>query len=101
MKRLFLLFFLVVEYMAGGAQSQQQPTFTEWHDLQVNDINRFPLHSDFFAYESLQKALKGDKSSRPTTCLFVGSGAITVQKMSMNAWKAFTVRKWTTRNGLK
>lgn len=61
MKRLFLLFFLVVEYMAGGAQSQQQPTFTEWHDLQVNDINRFPLHSDFFAYESLQKALKGDK----------------------------------------
>ena len=23
----------------------QQPTYTEWHDLQVNAINRFPLHT--------------------------------------------------------
>ncbi len=23
----------------------QQPTFTEWHDLQVNEINRLPLHT--------------------------------------------------------
>ena len=28
----------------------QQPTFTEWHDLQVNEINRLPLHTLHFAY---------------------------------------------------
>ena len=28
----------------------QQPTYTEWHDLQVNAINRFPLHTNFFSY---------------------------------------------------
>ena len=29
----------------------QQPTFTEWHDLQVNEINRLPLHTMHFAYD--------------------------------------------------
>ena len=45
------------------AQQQSKaaaPTFTEWHDLQVNAINRFPLHSHFFAYENRDAALKGD-----------------------------------------
>lgn len=28
-----------------------QPTFTEWHDLQVNEINRLPLHTMHFAYD--------------------------------------------------
>ena len=28
----------------------QQPSYTEWHDLQVNAINRFPLHTNFFTY---------------------------------------------------
>ena len=41
----------------------QQPTFTEWHDLQVNQLNRFPLHASFFAYENRDEAMKGD----PTT----------------------------------
>ena len=25
-----------------------QPTFTEWHDLQVNTLNRLPMHTNFF-----------------------------------------------------
>ena len=29
----------------------KQPTFTEWHDLQVNEINRLPLHTMHFAYD--------------------------------------------------
>ena len=37
-----------------------EPTFTEWHDLQVNDLNRFAMHTTYFAYEDIQKALKGD-----------------------------------------
>ena len=36
------------------------PTFTEWHDLQVNEVNRLPLHTSFFAYENERTALKGD-----------------------------------------
>lgn len=43
-----------------------KPTMTEWHDLQVNEVNRLPLHTTFFAYENEALALKGDrtKSSR-------------------------------------
>lgn len=29
-----------------------QPTYTEWHDLQVNEINRLPLHTQFFTFEN-------------------------------------------------
>ena len=36
------------------------PTFTEWHDLQVNEVNRLPMHTSFFAYENERTALKGD-----------------------------------------
>ncbi len=27
--------------------SAQQPSMTEWHDLQVNDVNRYPVHTTF------------------------------------------------------
>ena len=33
------------------------PVGDEWHNLQVNEVNRLKLHTQFFAYESLQKAL--------------------------------------------
>ena len=35
---------------ATGKTAEQVPTYTEWHDLQVNALNRFPLHTDFFSY---------------------------------------------------
>ena len=43
-----------------------QPTFTEWHDLQVNEVNRMKMHTHFFAYENEALAQKGDmtKSNR-------------------------------------
>lgn len=37
-------------------------SFTEWHDLQVNNVNRFPCHTDYFVYESAEKAFLGDKT---------------------------------------
>ena len=55
--------------MAVGAQAAQkstmakgveEPTWTEWHDQQVNEVNRFPMHTSFFAYENNQQALAGD-----------------------------------------
>ena len=41
------------------------PTFTEWHDLQVNEVNRLKLHTNYFAYENEPLALAGlmDKSA--------------------------------------
>lgn len=58
----FIMSFAVMGLCTGTAVAQPQmattPTFTEWHDLQVNAINRFPLHSHFFAYENRDAALK-------------------------------------------
>ncbi len=39
----------------------QQPAFTEWHDLQVNAINRFPLHTNFFTFQPGEIDLNGSK----------------------------------------
>lgn len=59
----------VMMLMALGARAAQkpttakgvvEPTWTEWHDQQVNEVNRFPMHTSFFAYENGQKALAGD-----------------------------------------
>lgn len=35
----------------------------EWQDLQVNEINRLPSHTDFFAYKYVAEALAGDKTA--------------------------------------
>lgn len=49
-----------------AAGNTQQPTFTEWHDLQVNEVNRLPMHTTFFAFENEALALQRDmtKSKR-------------------------------------
>ena len=39
---------------------EQMPTRTEWHDLQVNEVNRYGLRTNFFAYENEQAALAGN-----------------------------------------
>lgn len=44
------------------AFSANAKTFNEWRDLQVNNVNRMPSHSTFFAFESKEKALAGDKA---------------------------------------
>ena len=46
-------------YAAETTDKAVQPTFTEWHDLSVNNVNRFPVHTSFFAYENRNAALKG------------------------------------------
>ena len=42
----------------------QQPTYTEWHDLQVNAINRFPLHTNFFSSILLSDRVTSCSTSR-------------------------------------
>ena len=63
MKKLFIISAMAAMSLPLNANREARPTFTEWHDMQVNEVNRFPLHTDFFTYESLEKALKGDKTA--------------------------------------
>lgn len=46
----------------ASAKPDAQPTWTEWKDLQVNEVNRFKLHTQFFSYENETLAMKGDMS---------------------------------------
>lgn len=48
-----LLTALLMGMSVSGIHAQKtivEPTFTEWHDLQVNAVNRFATHTDFFAF---------------------------------------------------
>lgn len=46
-------------------------TFTEWHDMQVNEVNRFPVHADFFSYDNTKDAdaLHNEDRSKSTNYL--------------------------------
>lgn len=48
----------------GNAEKAQiaAPTFTEWHDMEVNQINRYPCHTSYFAYEDAAAAARGDRT---------------------------------------
>ena len=61
MKRLLFVFF-AMPLLSLPVMAEGEPTFTEWHDMQVNDINRFALHTTFFPYQSIPAALEGDMS---------------------------------------
>lgn len=37
----------------------------EWQDPKVNDVNRAPMHTNYFAFESQEDALKGKKEQSP------------------------------------
>ena len=49
-------------YAADNGAPAAAPTFTEWHDMGVNNVNRFPTHTSFFAYETRDAALRGDRA---------------------------------------
>ena len=55
-----LLAALVGLAMNGGAAVKAAPTWNEWHDMEVNNVNRLPVHTTFFAFENEQAAIKGD-----------------------------------------
>ena len=73
-------------FSAVSASATVVPTFTEWHDMSVNELNRFPVHASFFMYENENSALKGlqEQSSnylslittilRGEQCLFLVTG---------------------------
>lgn len=56
MKNTFLLGLLCCSLGAAHAQ-----TFNEWHDANVNAVNRWPMRAHFFAFENLQKTVAADE----------------------------------------
>lgn len=46
-----------------AADPPVQPSFTEWHDMGVNNINRFGTRTSFFAFESRDAALKNNREA--------------------------------------
>ena len=43
--------------------SANAQTFTEWQDAGVNAVNRAPMHTDYFAYETPELAERGERES--------------------------------------
>ena len=63
MKRLWMTAVITAMTAQVWANGDTPPTFTEWHDQQVNEVNRFPLHTNFFTYENSDVALKGNMAT--------------------------------------
>ena len=58
MLRRFFIFWFTVFAASAPAQS-----FTEWRDAGTNEVNRLPMRTSWFAYESAEAARTGDKRS--------------------------------------
>ncbi len=66
-KTILLASFLALASTAPAAPAKKKtaapteavPTWTEWQDQQVNQVNRFKMHTNFFAYENERLALDG------------------------------------------
>ncbi len=54
MKKHFITGLLATFAIAASAQS-----FTEWQNPEVNAVNRAPMHTNYFAYESADAAARG------------------------------------------
>jgi beta-galactosidase len=59
MRKTFALGLLGISLLAGNAQ-----TFKEWQDPEINAINRAPMHTDYFAYESAEAIGNGKTQSQ-------------------------------------
>ena len=57
MKRILTCGALALTLATASAQS-----FNEWRDPNVNAVNRAEMHTNYFAYESAEAALRGDKT---------------------------------------
>lgn len=56
MKATLLIGLLCLCIHSGKAQ-----TFKEWQDPEINAVNRAPMHTNFFAYESTEAATEAVK----------------------------------------
>jgi len=57
MNRLMKYTLLLAWACCTATTISAQDIGTEWHDLQVNEVNRLALHTAFFAYDTPEQAL--------------------------------------------
>lgn len=58
MKTYFITGLFTVLSLATNAQS-----FKEWQDPEVNSVNRAPMHTNYFAYETVEAAMQGNRET--------------------------------------
>ena len=68
MKKHILTSLLTMMTLSMGAQS-----FQEWKDPKVNAVNRAPMHTNYFAYESDNAAQKGIKENSANFMILNGT----------------------------
>ena len=68
-KRLLFLSLLTAATMATAQTGRPAaaPTWTEWHNLEINEVNRLPLHTEFFAFNGTGQ-LGTQRLWRPALC---------------------------------
>ena len=54
---------IAIALLAGAALSLQAQTFNEWKDPNINEVNRLPMHSSWFAFESAEAAQGAPEAS--------------------------------------
>ena len=53
----------ITALLSAMALSVGAQTFNEWKDPGVNEVNRAPMHSNYFAYETAEAATAGEKEN--------------------------------------
>ena len=61
LKYLAMFVVLASAAMAAAHDNCNLPSGSEWHNMQVNSLNRLPDHASFFAFNNFAMALDGDK----------------------------------------
>ena len=76
------IFTAMLATLALGANAQ---SFKEWQDPQINEVNRAPMHANYFAYETAEAADAGEKQA-------------SANYMTLNGdWKFFWVKNSDAR----
>lgn len=107
MNKYFIASFVTL-FLAGAANAATpqnkkatnvlKPTFTEWHDLNVNQINRFPCHTSYFAFES-EAAARGDKKASTNYISLNGKWKFNWVEMPTSVLPTSLLPAMTTQNG--
>lgn len=74
---------------------------TEWLDPEVNQVNRMPMHTYYFAYESEELAMKGDKWLSENIMSLNGIWKFNWVKIRICALLIFIKQISTTSDGAK
>lgn len=53
---------LITGLFAALALTANAQSFKEWLDPEINAVNRAPMHTNYFAYESADAAMQGKKA---------------------------------------